>query len=251
MRFALTLLGGLAAVFGAPVEAAANEPLSIAGAEIPGVLEAGGGGPYEQFFEDIVSKGPVGVQLNLMPVKRLARSFFEKRSDCIYMSTDDLTFYEEHGTPLGELLASEPFNRIFLRAYTRRGVDLINSWNALEGKHIAGDMGIHVSSIAQRTLPFAKDILYTKTVDEAFELLAGRRVDVTIAYSIDARRYFDRSGKRAFQTDSSLSLLTLGEGVACWPSPRGQALISYVNDRVSELNHSGELTSIYGFEVGQ
>lgn len=225
-------------------------PLVVAGAIIPQVFEPGKPGPYSNFYDELFADAPVRHTLVMLPVKRLARAFFEKEAHCMYMSTDDDTFYERHGVKKTSLLHSMPFNRIFMKAYGRfNASNAPASWVALEGKLIAGDEGIHVSSIAQRKIPFAKEILYTKTIDEAFELLAANRVDVALAYSIDAREYFKRSGRNDFRADGAFVLFALGEGVTCWPSEEGQQLITHVNARISKMQSDGSLKSIFGFEV--
>jgi len=238
------------ALFCAPASVQAEDvKLVMAGAAIPKVFEPGKGGPYNDFYADVVAKAPVKTDLVMLPVKRLARSFFEKQVDCMYMATSDKTFYIQNGVPLDTLTASRPFNRLFMRAYSRPGMAAPSDWSALEGKLIAGDEGIHVSTIAQRTLPFAKDMLYTKTVDEAFELLAAGRVDVTVAYSIDARQYFTRAGQEGFPADKRFSLLTLGESIACWPSVEANKLVAYLDREIDRLHADGALMFRYGFEL--
>ncbi len=236
----------LSAAFGARAD---DVKLVMAGAAIPNVFEPGKGGPYNAFYEDVVAKAPVETDLVMLPVKRLARSFFEHQVDCMYMATSDETFYIQNGTPLGRLTASKPFNRLFMRAYAKQGGAPADGWSALDGKLIAGDEGIHVSTIAQRMLPFAKTMLYTKTVDEAFDLLAAGRVDATIAYSIDARQYFSRAGRLEFPADKRFSLLTLGESVACWPSVEASKLVDYLDGEIERLHTGGVLMARYGFEL--
>jgi len=236
----------LGAAFGVRAD---DVKLVVAGAAIPNVFEPGKGGPYNAVYVDVVAKAPVETDLVMLPVKRLARSFFEHQVDCMYMATSDETFYIQNGTPLDQLVASKPFNRLFMRAYAKHGAVPAGGLAALEGKLIAGDEGIHVSTIAQRTLPFAKTMLYTKTVDEAFDLLAAGRVDVAIAYSIDARQYFGRAGRPEFPADKRFSLLTLGEGVACWPSIEASKLVEYLDSEIERLHTGGALMARYGFEL--
>lgn len=239
-----------AALLGAANGVRADEvKLVLAGAVIPNVFEPGKGGPYNAFYDDVVAKAPVETDLVMLPVKRLARSFFDRQVDCMYMATSDKTFYIQNGTPIDQLTVSKPFNRLFMRAYSKHGSVPAGGWDALGGRLIAGDEGIHVSTIAQRTLPFAKSMLYTKTVDEAFELLAAGRVDVAIAYSIDARQYFNRTGLAEFPADKRFSLLTLGEGVACWPSVEASKLVAYLDAEVDRLQAAGRLLARYGFEL--
>ncbi|WP_286828429.1 MULTISPECIES: transporter substrate-binding domain-containing protein [Kordiimonas] len=250
MRPLLATLMMAGALLGAASPAPAEDvKLVMAGAAIPKVFEPGKGGPYNAFYDDVVAKAPVQLDMVMLPVKRLARSFFEKQVDCMYMATDDKTFYIQNGVPLETLTVAKPFNRLFMRAYSRPGGTPPGNWAAFDGKLIAGDEGIHVSTIAQRTLPFAKSMLYTKSVDEAFELLAAGRVDVAIAYSIDARQYFTRAQKPAFPADKSFSLLTLGEGVTCWPSLEASKLVEYLDAVVERLHADGTLLSRYGFEL--
>lgn len=236
----------LGAAFGACAD---DVKLVMAGAAIPNVFEPGKGGPYNAFYDDVVAKAPVETDLVMLPVKRLARSFFDRQVDCMYMATSDTTFYIQNGTPIDQLTASKPFNRLFMRAYSKHGSVPAGDWAALDGRLIAGDEGIHVSTIAQRTLPFAKSMLYTKTVDEAFELLSAGRVDVAIAYSIDARQYFVRSKQPEFPADKGFSLLTLGEGVACWPSIEASKLVAYLDAELDRLHAKGALLERYGFEL--
>lgn len=250
MRLSLASSVLACALFCAVVPVRADDvKLVMAGAAIPNVFEPGKGGPYNAFYDDVVAGAPVEIDMVMLPVKRLARSFFEKQVDCMYMATSDKTFYRQNGMPLEMLKASKPFNRLFMRAYSKRGSTPASAWATLEGKLIAGDEGIHVSTIAQRTLPFAKTMLYTKTVDEAFELLAAGRVDMAIAYSIDARQYFSRAGTDGFPADKSFSLLTLGEGVTCWPSVEAEKLVSYMDAEVERLHAEGVLQTRYGFEL--
>jgi len=221
----------------------------IAGATIPGVFDESAEGPYHAFFRDVVANAPVRVNLLRMPVKRITRSFFDKRVDCLYMATDDTSFYRERGYTKADFASSRPFNIIHMRAYTRRDQPLITAMSQLGDRLIAGDEGIHVSTIAQRVLPFADRILYTKTVDEAFELLGGRRVDVAIAYGIDADQYFTRAGQQAYRTDESFALFSLGEGVNCWPTARTRVLIEYLDVQIKALQQSGTLKDRYGFDA--
>lgn len=233
----------------ANVSAQADAPLRVAGASIPKVFEQAGNGPYNKFYDEVVARGPADTVLLMMPVKRLARSFFEKEVDCMYMATDDRSFYVRNGAPVETLSASSSFNRIYLQAYSRKEDNTVSDWSAFKGLIIAADEGIHASTIVQRTLPFAKRIIYTKSVDEAFDVLKARRVDVTLAFHIDARQYFARTGNDGFHTDDAFSLLTLGEGLTCWPLPSATKLVDYLDQEIDRLKATGELKARYGFEL--
>ncbi|WP_262691355.1 type 2 periplasmic-binding domain-containing protein [Kordiimonas aestuarii] len=246
-NFAQFVVGLWVTVCCLPAPARADHALRIAGPSIEGVFELGKPGPYWNFYVDIASHSPVEVELYMLPVKRFTRAFFRHEHDCIYMASDDEIFYEENGKPLTDFLYTPAFSRINLHAYTALSAPVIHSRAKMEGKAIAGDEGLHVSSIVQRRLPFAKSILYAKTVDDAFSLIVSGRAQVVVAYSIDAAQYFDRAGETSFHTDPDFVLMSLGEGMTCWPSADAEVFIAYASERIKALNASGELKTRFGF----
>ena len=221
--------------------------LSIAGVTIEGVFEPDKPGPYRAFYDDLMAISPVKTALTIVSTKRLTRDFFNRTTECYYLATDDETFYREHGHERTDFYFSRAFNRIYLRAYTLKGQPVLADWASLEGKVMVGDEGLHLSTIAQRKLPFAKSILYAKTVDDAFDVVANGRAQVVLAYSIDAEQHFEHVGKTDFHADDRFYLLTLGEGFTCWPSETARRFIDHASETIAALNRSGELKHKYGF----
>jgi ABC-type amino acid transport substrate-binding protein len=231
----------------AAVPARADHVLRIGGPAIEGVFEKGKPSPYWDFYEDMAKSSPVQVELHMLPVKRFTRAFFQQEYDCMYMASEDEKYYRDNGKELSALLFTPVFNRLSMHAYTAKGVEAVHDLDDLEGKTLAGDEGLHVSSIAQRRLSFAKSILYANTLDDAFALIASGRAQVVISYSIDAQQYFDRVGEQAYHADKKFVLMSLGEQFTCWPGNHGDEFVAYATERINELKASGEINSRYGF----
>ncbi len=224
-----------------------NGGLTIGGVSIEGIFEQGKPGPYSNFYEDLTASSPVPTNLVILSTKRMTRAFFGRETDCYYLANDDAIYYQQHNHQLSDFYFSRPFNRIYMRAYTRSADPVLRDWAALDGKTIAGDEGLHLSSIAQRRLPFAKLILYAKNVDEAFDVVLNGRAQVVLAYSIDAAQYFQHVGKRDFHADEKFSLITLTESFICWPSETARQFIEHADKTIAALAASGELKRKYGF----
>jgi hypothetical protein len=240
-------LAGLMAL--ATVPARADHAIRIGGPAIKGVFEQGKPSPYWDFYKEIAAGSPVGVDLHMLPVKRFTRAFFQHEYDCMYMASEDEKFYRDNGKELSEFLVTPVFNRLSMHAYTAKGVEKVHGMDDLKGKTLAGDEGLHVSSIAQRRLSFAKSVLYANTLDDAFALIASGRAQVVISYSIDAQQYFDRVGEKAYHADKNFVLMSLGEQFTCWPGNHGEEFVSYATQRINALKESGEIRSRYGFSA--
>ena len=248
MKWVLAGTMGLAGLIAlAAVPARADHAIRIGGPAIEGVFERGKPSPYWDFYKDIAADSPVEIELHMLPVKRFTRAFFQHEYDCMYMASEDEKFYRDNGKPLSELLFTPVFNRLSMHAYTRKSAETVHSLDDLKGKTLAGDEGLHVSSIAQRRLSFAKSILYANTIDDAFALIASGRAQVVVSYSIDAQQYFDRVGEKAYHADKKFVLMSLGEQFTCWPGNHGEEFVGYATKRISELKASGEIQSRFGF----
>lgn len=248
-RLGKCLSGVAALLMVAATPAHAQQALRVGGPAIDGVFEEGKPSPYWNFYAALAEGSPVQVDLHMMPVKRFTRAFFSREFDCMYMASDEESYYRDNGRSQSEFLHTPVFNRIDMHAYSHVSVPYVTSMAELEGKVIAGDEGLHVSSIAQNRLPFARRILYAPTMDDAFALIKNGRAQVVLSYEIDAEQYFERMGKQEFHASPDFMLLSLGEGLACWPSPEAEKFVSYAGALINNLRKSGELKSRFGFSV--
>ena len=240
-------LAGLIAL--ASLSVRADHAIRIGGPAIEGVFEKGKPSPYWDFYKEIAAGSPVQIDLHMQPVKRFTRAFFQHEYDCMYMASEDEKYYRDNGKELWELLFTPVFNRLSMHAYTSMAAAEVHSLDDLAGKTLVGDEGLHVSSIAQRRLSFAKSMLYAKTVDDAFALVASGRAQVVITYSIDAQQYFERVGEKAYHADKKFMLMSLGEQFTCWPGNHGEEFVSYATKRINDLKANGEIKSRFGFSA--
>jgi len=248
VRARCALFGFLLIVVQAPAQSD-DGGLTIVGSPVPGVFEADSPGPYADFFDDVIRRSGVPLNLVMMPTKRFTRALFDRTADCSYMGTNRMSYYHENGHDLEDFILTRPFNRIRMRAYTPARGPLIESEQDLAGKLIAADEGIAFSSIVATAVPFASSLLATPSVGEAFQLLGAGRVDVVFAYATDADLFFKISGQSGYQASQKYSLLEDNEVLVCWPSSAARKLIGHIDHAVSVLRASGDLKRRYGFEV--
>ena len=218
-----------------------NVIVTFAGIHIPYLLEEGGEGLYNQFYNRIAQTAMFDSALVVMPIKRAQRAFLTKQVDCLFVGARVPTFYAE----AGKVLISQTINNVYLKAYTRSGDQIIENANGLKGKILVGEVGALQNLSDFTSSPFNSSLLPVNSTEQAFAILAEERADVVIAFTLDAELYLKQHPELLFQVSEDYFVFSNQEVVICHDAASGQKVIDHTNQIVEELSKQGQLESMF------
>lgn len=225
-------------------------PLVISGTAIKGLIDIGSPGPYNAVYNVIEKTYPGEIEFTVRPVRRAVRVFVEHESDCFFVGTNKLDYYESLGMPRDQVLTSDGINHIKLHVYTRPEDPIISSKEAMAAKTYAVDVTAGSSDyFKKKILPEADQIFYAQTIEQAFEMLRQKRVQAVLAFDIDRTELLKRVPEAAqYRHDPSFTVLETVDAFACWRSKATEVFIKHVNETVASLESTGRLQAILAGE---
>ena len=221
------------------------EHLSIIGGEIPFVFHSRKPGPHNVFYDTVLKDVAGAHDIKYLPYKRALRDFNAGSADCLYVATANTIDYPNQAIAKGNIIFSEPINWIHLRAYTRHGTPPISALKDFEGKVAAGSKSLLAT--LQKVLAPKTQVALIPTIDhlKAFDLLAEDRVEVVIAFGLDANEAELQTGRGPFTFDEKLILDTRHEVVACWKTIDTLSFLAKLDSTIIDLEKQNRLAKIF------
>ena len=244
-------LSFLTLLFTAPLLAAeeqsptADNPIKLVGLEIPWLLHETTPGPYNSLADQLIGTYELPAALSIQPFRRAMRSFFEGDADCLFVGGYEVALQASRGLSLNDLILSNPYNQMSIRAFTPESTEAIASISELPGKRVAVDLGVGGIVRMSRFLPEITTMIDALNVAQITSMLRQGRTEVALMMDYDYELYAARHPDQALlQFDSSLAIQTVEDAVMCKKSAATEALVTHVNQRISALSASGQLNQI-------
>ena len=223
-----------------------TKTISIVGTSIVGLLSRQEPGPYNEVFDLITADYKGAVSLNIIPIRRAQRAFFNGQADCIFVGSDMPRLHEARGMDTKDIITSTPVKHISMMAYTRPEDSVITNEADLEGKIIALDAAAGSLDFLQPMfLPDMSYAIETSTPAQAFALLKQGRVDVAIAFDFDVSLLVKKDPSIAnFKSSASYIIVNNEDVMVCKRSEAVELFIKHVDAKLEALRASGRLQKI-------
>ncbi len=243
-RYLLTFLAALQLATGAR----AGGDITVVVQEMPGLIEPGKALPYNRLLNDLLEEAPGVAGVDILPGYRGPRLWLRHEYQCIFGGVSAPGHQRPRDTAISEtdwstLHISTPFNLLKVHAFSRTGAEPAHTLGALKGQKIAVDQVLFFDLRFHSDALKSSDFIKVDTSREALSLLENDRVDHVFAYDNDVAMMQAERGA-AFAYDPAFTLLELEESMMCWSGGEVAALVSHVNDRLSEMRRSGMLESL-------
>ncbi len=218
----------------------------VIGTEIQGLLDADQPGPYNEIFHMITAGYSRPATMNIAPIKRAQRLFAARGANCLYVGSDDPTYYTRLGFPVDEVMISKGIYGIRIRIYSARNSAAIESNSELKDKIIAMDVGVgsvnHVADIMGHPLV---QILSAQTLAQGFQVLDKGRVFGLVAIDTDVK-YLQQKDVRykGYSVSDTFSVHGGDDVLVCRRSSVTEPFMAYVNTRIDALKASGAIQRV-------
>lgn len=229
-----------------PTLAKELDSVVVIGTEIAGLLEDGQSGPYNEIYDMLTTGYTRPVAFNVAPIKRAIRLFAAGRANCLYVGSDDPTFYARLGLSMDEVIISTGIYGIRIRIYSAKGSAPIESNPEVRNKVIAMDVGVgSVEHVAHMMGHPQKQALTAQTLAQGFQMLDKGRVAGLVAIDTDVKylqlkdpRYKGYSVSRTFSVQKGDDVLV------CRRSSGTETFMAHVNTRIDTLKASGAIQRV-------
>ncbi|MBO6505168.1 MAG: hypothetical protein JJ850_10385 [Kordiimonadaceae bacterium] len=224
---------------------AAPESIKIIGLRVPWLLDYEKPGPYNKVADALFSESPLAVHLELQPLKRAMRHFFEGDADCFFMGDTDEAYFI--GTPLADtpIIVSEPFNTVNMRVFSFGNTEPFSSVDQITDKRVAVDLGVGGIIRIMQVIPNLTQAVDALNADQIHAMLSKGRAEAALMMDYDYALHAARHPEQALlQFDPALTVQKVQDAMMCKQTPRTETLIAHVNARIAGMSKSGRLVSI-------
>lgn len=223
-----------------------QRPLVLMGTKIPGLFDTETPGPYNQIYNRLIGGYSGDYMLREAPLRRAVTAFIKGDVDCLFFASNDKEIYIDRGMAEGSLIFSNPINAVSFKLYSREGDPVIHDIESINGAYIAVDQAATDIARAANHLSITSDkLLPAQTLAQAFLLLKQGRVDAVLAFDSDVNIYLNNLPETVkYGVSENLSFGASEDSAVCRRSVTSVTFMSHINDRLSRLSASGELTEI-------
>lgn len=219
--------------------------IEMVGLRVPWVLDPERPGPYNKVADALFEGYSTPVHLELQPLMRAIRHFFEGDAECFFMGDTDEAYFEGTSVGITEILVSEPFNVARIRAFTFRKPSPISTLDDLQNLRVAVDLGIGGMVRIMNVVPGMTNLVDAVNAEQVHAMLTKGRAEAALMMDYDYELYAARHpNQERLQFDPALSIQRADDGIMCKKSDKTEAFIEHVNARITELRASGELQAI-------
>ncbi len=248
VRVTLKLLSFVACLLWSPAtSASADKPaITIAAQEMPNLLMTGADLPYNRLIDLLFEGAPVELAITIYPGQRGVMQWARQESQCLF---GNITLPGGKRIPHSVLSEEEFSNLIFAGPFNRIAVHMFALHEAppTEARTIGTKLvGVDTIAHTDATLyaPALRRLKYAKVPStlEAFRLLEQKRVQMVLAYSIDAALALQKlEGASDVRYDPAAPVLEFEENLACWKSPETETLVRHVQGQIDKARKNGAL----------
>ena len=220
-------------------------PIEISAPHLEWLLSPKHPGPYNDLMDEFFLPFGDRVAVSISPVRRALRQFFEGPADCFFAGHIDEAFLGASSLTTDQLMSSDPFNTVSIRAYTLPGKPLIRSLSDLDEGRIVIDLGIGGENRILRHLPNVRTVVDADNPLQAQNLLMQDRASAAIIMDYDYELSLAQNPEQArLAHDPAFFLDQINDGLLCKRSPETQTLIDDVNQRLTMMKMSGKLAEL-------
>lgn len=248
LRVTLKLLSMVACILWSPAtSASADKPaITIAAQEMPNLLMTGADLPYNRLMDMLFEGAPADLAITIYPGQRGVMQWARQESRCLFGNITlpggkripNSVLSEEE---FGNLIFAGPFNRIAVHMFALHEAPPTDARTI--GTKLVGTDSITHTDVTLYA-PSLRRLKYAKVAStlEAFRLLQQNRVQMVLAYSIDAALALEQlEGASDVRYDPAAPVLEFEENLACWKSPETEVLTRHVQGQIDKAQKSGAL----------
>jgi hypothetical protein len=215
----------------------AQDPITVAGTEINGLLEEGPSGPFHDIYQELTLGIEHSALLQVAPIKRATRQFLEKKAQCLYVGSELPSYYTSLGLDVDELVISNQIFRIRIQLFGPKGTAPIEELGSLRGKTIAIDSGVGgVEFIAKTIAQDMSKVLVVQSSIQGFQLLEAGRVAALVAIDIDVEVLKAHEPMyAAYPASKSFFIHESSDVMVCHRSQQSERFVAHINQRLDEL----------------
>lgn len=221
------------------------EPIKIVGLRVPWLLDHEKPGPYNEVAYVLFDESPLAVHLELQPLKRAMRHFFEGDADCFLMGDTDEAYFK--GTPLAHtpILVSDPFNTVNMRVFSFGADQPFSSVDQITDKRVAVDLGVGGMIRIMKVIPNLTQAFDALNADQIHAMLSQGRAEAALMMDYDYQLYAARHPEQApLQYDPDFTVQKADDAMMCKKNSHTEVLIAHVNAQIASMSKSGQLASI-------
>lgn len=224
----------------------AADGIRVFGAELRGLFEADGTGPYHEAFTLLTESFDGNIEMMMAPQRRAENQFGQGNSDCLFAGTSVPGYYEKYGLADDQVLVSDAIFSFKMKVYGRKDTPVIENWSYLRDKTIAIDIGVGNVDFVADIMEQPRDlVLPTQSLIQAFQLLNVGRVSALVAVDLDVRYLQAREpGFLGYPVSSEVSVMESEDVIVCRHSTRTEALIEHVNRSARSLHAAHTLEAL-------
>lgn len=222
------------------------DPIRVFGAELRGLFEADGAGPYHDAFSLLTASYDGDLNLMMAPQKRAENQFGQGTGDCLFAGSALPGYYKKYGLPDDQLLVSDTIFSFKMKVYGPRNSPAIEDLANLEGQTIAVDIGVgNVDYIADRMGHPRVLALPIQALAQGFQLLDVGRVAALVAVDLDVRYLQARhAGFTGYPVSETLNVMESRDVLVCRRSPETEVFIDHVNREIQALQADYRLDAL-------
>lgn len=222
-----------------------DAPIEISAPHLEWLLSSKHPGPYNDLMDEFFPPFDNQVVVSISPIRRALRQFFEGPADCFFAGHIDEVFLRTTSLTADQLISSDAFNTVAIRAYTIPGNPLISHLSDLQAKRVVIDLGIGGDNRALRHLPHALSVIDADNPLHAQTLLMQDRASTAIIMDYDYELSLAQNpGQTRLAHDPDFFLDQVEDALLCKASRDTQTLINHVNEHLRAMKDSGQLAKL-------
>ena len=222
-----------------------NPPIEISAPHLEWLLSLEHPGPYNDLMDEFFPAFGDKVVVRISPIRRALRQFFNGPAHCFIAGHIDEVFLRTTSLTADQLIASDAFNTVAIRAYTKPGSPVVSHLSDLQAKRVVIDLGIGGDNRVLRHLPHALAVIDADNPLHAQTLLMQDRASTAIIMDYDYELSLAQNPDQSrLVHDPAFSLDKVEDAVLCKTSNDTRALIDHVNERIRAMKTTGQLAKI-------
>ncbi len=211
--------------------------LEIIAPAIAGLIEKDKKGAYQLLLKEAANRASINYKEDFYPQKRALRTFFEKKSHCIYAYTDIAV------TKLGKdkIKASFPLGGFKQHIFTKTGTPALTSINQLKGKVVGGILGDGEQDWFAAFKKAGIEYQFVTRIEQNIVKLERGRIDAMISFMPDVAKWEDQLN---YARDKPL--FSAFDMITCHNNLEGSQFIKRISPVLKRMKKDGTMKAILG-----
>ncbi len=221
-----------------PLSAEDQPNIHIMSMEIPLAFENNGQGVYHTILKALIEGYSGKIDVTFIPsLARFSRMMINREMDCNYISTENLTHWQQNGIQAHELEFIGPIRELYVTAYVPSGGFVPTSIDELKTMRLASDINL-LTVIHKHGL---KETFALQSQIQMLNLLSISRIDALIGYDFDLDMLAPRLGIADKIVKTDIKLNKLVDGIVCFKNQKTAAFRAHLKKRINHITKNGWL----------